>query len=164
MSRQRPRVLFLDRSNASRTLLAEALLRHYAGDQFEACSAGLAPTVVHPHTRTVLAEIGVCHADLRAKRITEFLAKQAVSHAIVLSEPGELDSPRIYPFARHVDHWSIPDPERVDAAEPDELQRFRHARDAIAQQIQQWLHELPMLPALAADATRLKSSALLPTL
>ena len=47
------RVLFLCTQNAARSQMAEAFLRHYAGDRFEVLSAGLAPTEVHPLTRQV---------------------------------------------------------------------------------------------------------------
>jgi Low molecular weight phosphotyrosine protein phosphatase len=65
--KKKPRVLFLCTHNAARSQIAEALLRKYAGHRFEAISAGLEPTDVHPLTRQVLEEIGVAHCAQRAR-------------------------------------------------------------------------------------------------
>ena len=53
------RVLFICTGNAARSQMAEAFLRRYAGDRFEAFSAGLEPRGIHPYTRQVMAEIGI---------------------------------------------------------------------------------------------------------
>ena len=71
--KEKPRVLFLCTHNAARSQMAEALLREYAGDRFDAYSAGLEPTAVHPLTRQVLVEAGVDVDGLRAKGVNEFL-------------------------------------------------------------------------------------------
>ena len=54
MAETKPRVLFICTHNAARSQMAEALLRHYAGERFEVLSAGATPTEVHPLTRQVL--------------------------------------------------------------------------------------------------------------
>ena len=53
------RVLFLCTGNSARSQMAEAFLRKYAGDRFEAHSAGLEPKGVNPFT------IQVMHRQLR---------------------------------------------------------------------------------------------------
>ena len=53
------RVLFLCTTNSARSQMAEAFLRHYFGDRFEAYSAGIEPNDIHPLTRKVMGEIGV---------------------------------------------------------------------------------------------------------
>ena len=70
-----PRVLFLCTHNAARSQMAEAFLRHYAGDRFEVLSAGLAPTQVHPLTRHVLTETGLDPSALCAKGLDAFLGQ-----------------------------------------------------------------------------------------
>jgi arsenate reductase len=38
--------------------MAEALLRHYAGDHFDVYSAGLEPKGINPYTVQVMNEVG----------------------------------------------------------------------------------------------------------
>lgn len=53
------RVLFLCTGNSARSQMAEAFLRKYAGDRFEAHSAGLEPKGLNPLTIQVMDEIGM---------------------------------------------------------------------------------------------------------
>src|SRR5262245_61916607 len=66
-----PHVLFLRKHNAARSQMAEAFLRHFAGDRFEVLSAGLVPTQVHPLIRQVLTETGLDPSRLRAKGLND---------------------------------------------------------------------------------------------
>src|ERR671913_392020 len=56
-TKTRPLILFLCTGNSARSQMAEALLRHHAGDRFEACSAGLRPKDIHPMALRVLSDI-----------------------------------------------------------------------------------------------------------
>ena len=53
------KVLFICTHNSARSQMAEALLRHFAGDRFEAASAGLQSGTVHPLAVQVMQEIGL---------------------------------------------------------------------------------------------------------
>jgi arsenate reductase len=138
----KPRVLFLGAHNAARTQIAEALLRKHAGQHFEACSAGLEPSQVHPLAARVLSEIGVAPTGLRAKPIAEFLGKASISYAIIVSEPAERTSPRFYPFATRTLYWPFEDPTWTQGSEEGQLARFRRVRDAIDARIRGWLQAL----------------------
>ena len=50
----RQRVLFVCTGNSARSIMAEAVLRHHAGDRFEVFSAGMEPKGVNPLTIEVL--------------------------------------------------------------------------------------------------------------
>ena len=67
------KVLFLCTGNSCRSQMAEAFLRVYGGDQFEAFSAGLQPTEINPFTYTVMAEVGLNLAGQRSKSVDEYL-------------------------------------------------------------------------------------------
>ena len=53
------KILFLCTGNSARSQLAEGIMRHFRGDEFEVFSAGTDPKGVHPKTIEVLREIGI---------------------------------------------------------------------------------------------------------
>lgn len=134
-------VLFLGVGNSARTQMAEAILRHRAGDRFKSLSAGSSPRAVHPMTRLVLQEIGIDGERLVAKHLRSFLGRATVDTAVILSRPHEPDSPRIYPFAIQVEKWPFEDPAVGASDDREMLQAFRRVRDGINKHIQYWLDE-----------------------
>jgi arsenate reductase len=137
-----PCVLFLCTQNAARSQMAEALLRHYAGERFEVRSAGLAPTRVHPLTCAVLAEIGLDPQDLYAKSLELFLARVPVTYAIIVCAPAEDACPSLYPFAFQTLYWPFDDPTQASGSTEERLQTFRRVRDQIDHRIRAWLDTL----------------------
>lgn len=135
----KPRVLFVCVHNAARSQMAEALLRKHAGDRFDAVSAGLEPTEVHPLTRVVLAEVGIDASTLHAKGINDFLAKVAIRHAIIVCAHAEAECPKIYPFSGETLYWAFDDPAALDGSPDLQLAKFRRVRDEIDSRIQAWL-------------------------
>jgi arsenate reductase (thioredoxin) len=135
----RPCVLFLCTHNSARSQLAEALLRHRAGDRYRACSAGIEPGRVHPMTLRVLEEAGIDTTLLESKGLETILGKTKVQTAIVVCARAAESCPRLYPFARDVLQWPFDDPSRVQGSEEVQLAAFRRTRDAIDAKIRQWL-------------------------
>lgn len=140
-------VLFLCTGNSARSQVAEALLRHHAGDQFDVFSAGLKPRPIHPLTLQVLAEAGLETVGLRSKDVQEFLGKMVVHHAIVVCAKAQQSCPHIYPFALECLFWPFEDPAAFDGSPEEKLAKFREVRDLIDDQIHVWLrsmgHSLP---------------------
>ena len=71
----KPRVLFLCTGNSARSIMAEALLRHYAPDQFEVFSAGLEPKGINPYTIRAMNEVGLVVSGGRSTAVMEYLGK-----------------------------------------------------------------------------------------
>jgi arsenate reductase len=138
----KPRVLFLCTHNAARSQMAEAFLRHYAGDRFEVLSAGLAPTQVHPLTREVLTETDLDPSGLRAKGINDFLGGVSIHYAIIVCDQAEEHCPRLYPFALQTLYWPFDDPTQAAGSREECLRTFRNVRDQIAHRVRAWLDTL----------------------
>jgi len=65
----RRRVLFVCTANSARSLMAEALLKGQAGDQFEVASAGTEPSKPHPLALQCIDEAGLDSTTLRSKSV-----------------------------------------------------------------------------------------------
>src|SRR5215203_6038660 len=69
------RVLFLCTHNSARSQMAEGLLRHLAGDRFEAHSAGTEATHVRPLAIRAMDEVGVDISGQESKTLERYLAE-----------------------------------------------------------------------------------------
>jgi arsenate reductase len=120
--------------------MAEALLRRHAGDQFEACSAGLRPKdEVHPLTLRVLEESGIDTTGLHPKGVEFFMRKVSIHHAVIVCENVQEHCPRICPFALQTHYWPFDDPAGFEGPEDERLERFRKVRDQIEEKLFEWL-------------------------
>ncbi len=139
MSDTRPVVLFLCTANTCRSQMAEALLRHRAGDRFEAASAGLEPgPEVHPFALRVLEEKGVSTAGLRPKTVREFLGFVRVRWAVFVCSRAAEACPVAWPDLSERLYWPLDDPATVEGTEEQRLAAFRRVRDELEVRIAEW--------------------------
>jgi len=142
MSRPKTKVLFVCRHNSARSQMAEAVLRHYAGDRFEAYSAGLEPGRVHPLAVRVMKEIGIDIIGHRSKPISDYLGRLKVGYAVVVCDIDEKECPTLYPFTKNLLHWPLEDPASFEGTEEERLAKFREIRDLIYGRIRRWVEEI----------------------
>ncbi|MBU6424512.1 MAG: arsenate reductase ArsC, partial [Chloroflexi bacterium] len=102
------RVLFLCVRNSARSQIAEGLLRSLAGDRFDVASAGLAPGSVRPEAIAVMREIGIDISGHRSKAADEY-AGQEFDLVVTTCDEAKEACP-LFPGAKRMLHWSIPDP------------------------------------------------------
>ena len=98
------RVLFLCTGNSARSIMAEALLRRYADDHFEAYSAGLEPKGINPYTVRIMNEIGLDVSSQRSKSLMEYLGRVHMGFVITVCDRAEANCP-IFPFGTLRLHW-----------------------------------------------------------
>ena len=131
------RVLFLCTSNSARSQMAEAFLRHYAGDRFEAYSAGLYPTEIHPLTRQVMGEVGIDIGNQYAKHLKEYMGQLDFAYLIAVCSEADAQCPAFPGMGQRL-HWDLEDPVQFAGTEEEALVKFREVRDWIRQLVQEW--------------------------
>ncbi len=128
------RVLFLCTHNSARSQMAEGLLRHLAGDRFEAYSAGTEATQVRPLAIRAMAELGIDVAGQESKTLDRYLGEPFAVVVTVCDQAAEACP--VFPDARQRLHWSFPDPSRATGSEAEQLAVYRRVRDAIRARIE----------------------------
>jgi arsenate reductase len=139
MSKQR--VLFLCTGNSARSQMAEAFLRKYGEDGFEAHSAGLEPKGVNPLTIQVMKEAGIDISNQTSKGIDTYLGKTHFQTLVTVCDDADKNCPSVWPGVNTRMHWSFEDPARFEGTEAEKLVKFREVRDRIEQRIKDWVAE-----------------------
>ena len=138
---ERSRVLFLCTGNSARSQMAEAFLRKYASDRFEAHSAGLEPKPLNPLTVKVMEESGVDMSGHASKGFETYLGKMLFQYLITVCDDAEKNCPTTWPGISHKLHWSFEDPAKFEGTPQEKLAKFREIRDLIETRIKAWLAE-----------------------
>jgi arsenate reductase len=131
------RVLFLCTHNSARSQIAEGLLRAWAGDRFEAHSAGVEATIVRPLAIRAMAELGIDISGQASKRLDTYLG-QPFAYAITVCDEAREACP-FFPGAERQLHWSFDDPSAATGTEAEQLEVYRRVRDEIGERIRREL-------------------------
>ncbi len=138
----KPIILFLCTGNSCRSQMAEGLLRHLAGDRFEAHSAGMAPAAqVHPLAIRTMAEVGIDISAQQPKDVSRYLGRERLAWLIVVCDQARQSCPRVWPMLddQHREFWSLADPATATGSEMERMVVFRRRRDEIRERIAAWL-------------------------
>ena len=100
--------------------MAEALLRHHAGDRFEAYSAGCeAADEIHPYVREVMDEVGIDTSEQHSKGLKTYMGKVGFSYSIVVCARAEKNCPKTFPGVGTRLVWAFEDPRGEDIPEEE---------------------------------------------
>jgi arsenate reductase len=113
--------------------MAEGLLRHVAGDRFEAISAGTEATRVRPLAVRAMEEMGIDITGQESKTLDRYL-EESFDYVITVCDDANEACP-FFPGAANRLHWSLEDPSRVEGSEEERLAVFRLVRDRIRERI-----------------------------
>ena len=117
--------------------MAEALLRHFGGEDFEVYSAGTDPKPIHPLTTQVMAEIDLDLSAQRSKDLRGFLG-QAFDYVVTVCDRA-CDNCPTFPGDNERIHWGFEDP----AAAPGDVNAqhmvFLRVRNEINGRIRLWV-------------------------
>lgn len=135
------RVLFLCTGNSARSQIAEAFLRKYGSDRFEAHSAGLEPKGLNPLTVKVMHEIGIDVSGQTSKGVETYLGKTLFQYLVTVCDDADKNCPTVWPGVSNRMHWSFQDPAAAEGTDEEKLAKFREVRDLIEIRIKAWLSE-----------------------
>jgi arsenate reductase len=134
---EKAKVLFLCTHNSARSQMAEGLLRHLAGDRFEAMSAGTEATRVRPLAIRAMEEIGIDISEQESETLERYLG-ESFDYVITVCDEANEACP-LFPGAQSRLHWSFEDPSKAEGPEEERLEVFRGVCDEIELQIRDWL-------------------------
>jgi arsenate reductase len=109
--------------------MAEGLLRHDAGEQFEVESAGTKPGVVRPEAIAVMRELGIDISGHRSKHLDEFDGRK-FDYVIAVCDDAKESCPIFAGPAKRL-HRNFEDPAASLGSEQERLTIFRRIRDEL---------------------------------
>jgi arsenate reductase len=133
------KVLFLCTGNSCRSQMAEGFLRAYAGDAYEAHSAGTRPSTVNPLAVEVMREVGVDISGQTSKNVTEYLGTH-FPVIITVCDNAKEQCP-IFPGPCIRQHWPLQDPAEVVGTREERLVVFRRVRDEIGSHVRDFVSQ-----------------------
>lgn len=148
-AKPKKRVLFLCTGNSARSQMAEGLVKHFLGNEWEAYSAGTAPAgYVHPLAVKAMAELGIDISPQRSKSVNEFRTAE-FDFVVTLCDNGVQACP-LWLGSGRVKHIGFPDPAlrqgsgqaAATGSEDERLEVFRQVRDGIRQEVMYYLEEM----------------------
>jgi arsenate reductase len=131
-------VLFLCTGNSARSILAEALIEHWAKDRFQGYSAGSFPKgAVHPLALEILEKLHLRTSGLRSKSWDEFARPGApvMDFVFTVCDQAAGEVCPIWPGNPVTAHWGVPDPAAADGTEAEQRRAFREAYVVIENRI-----------------------------
>ena len=131
------RVLFVGTSNATRSILAEAVLRQAGHGRFVVASAGTQPAGINPLAVRVLAEAGLPTAGLASSSIAGH-AGEAFDYVITVCDDARAVCP-VFPGADQSLHWGYRDPFGAGGSDAERLEAYRRLLTQISERVRQFV-------------------------
>ena len=127
------RVLILCTGNSCRSQMAEAVINHYWGEQWQAASAGTEPAgYIHPMALKALEEISIHHQG-QSKSVDQFRGEPFDAVITVCDDAAE-NCPVWLGQGKRA-HIGFIDPARAEGSEEERMAVFRTVRDQIINQM-----------------------------
>jgi arsenate reductase (thioredoxin) len=119
--------------------MCEAFLNRYAGDRFEAHSAGLEPSRLNPLVIEAMAEIDFDISRNRTKSVFDiWRSDQTSRYVIAVCDREAAEKCPIFPGIATRLQWPFQDPARVTGGREENLRMVRRIRDEIGSTNQDW--------------------------
>jgi arsenate reductase len=129
-------VLFLCVHNSARSQMAEAYLRKFAGDLFEAESAGLEPGTLNQHVVRALKEDGIDISSRKPRSVFDlYKAGRTYRYVITVCSREAAERCPIFPGGAERLHWPFADPSMFQGTDEQIMRQVRAVRDEIKEKV-----------------------------
>ena len=133
------KVLVLCTGNSCRSQIAEAYLRHFAGEKAEIYSAGIETHGVNPRAISTMKEDGIDITQHTSNNIDEYVNID-FDFVITVCDNAKERCP-FFPTKAKKFHQNFPDPAKATGTEEAILEQFREVRQMIKRYSQQFASE-----------------------
>ncbi len=131
------KVLVLCTGNSCRSQIAEAYLRHFAGEKVEIYSAGVETHGVNPRAIAIMKEDGIDISQHTSNNIEEYFNID-FDFVITVCDNAKERCP-FFPTKAKKFHQNFPDPAKATGTEEEILEQFRQVRQMIKSYSQQFV-------------------------
>jgi arsenate reductase len=137
------KVLFVCVHNSGRSQMAEAYLRHFAGDRFEVQSAGFEPRPINPLVVEAMQEDGLDLSQVQSDSVFEFYKDgRLFDYVITVCDGAASENCPLFPGVTKRVDLPFDDPAELEGTHEERLEGVRRIRDQIKAQVQNWVEEL----------------------
>ena len=133
------KVLVLCTGNSCRSQIAEAYLRHFAGEKAAIYSAGVETHGVNPRAISTMKEDGIDITQHTSNNIDEYVNID-FDFVITVCDNAKERCP-FFPTKAKKFHQNFPDPAKATGTEEAILEQFREVRQMIKRYSQQFVSE-----------------------
>ena len=131
------KILVLCTGNSCRSQIAEAYLRHFAGNKAQVYSAGVETRGVNPRTIATMKEDDIDISQHTSNNINEYLDID-FDFVITVCDNAKERCP-FFPTNAKKFHQNFPDPPKSTGTEEEIMQQFRQVRQIIKTYSQQFV-------------------------
>jgi arsenate reductase len=136
------RILFVCIHNSARSQMAEAFLKKYGGEYFEAESAGLEPGEINPNVVTAMQEAGIDLCQKTTQAVFDLFRKGRLYNAVIaVCDEASAERCPIFPGRVKRIAWSFADPSTFTGSQEEILQQTRQVRDEIEKKVIEFAKE-----------------------
>jgi arsenate reductase len=137
------RILFVCIHNSARSQIAEAYVKKFGKDHFEAESAGLEPGKLNPLAVEVMKEDGIDISGNTSKSVFDFFRQgRLYDYVVTVCDESSGQQCPIFPGIVRRQHWSFADPSSFDGTYEEKLAQTRTVRDQIRESVNNLIKEL----------------------
>ena len=137
---QKRRVLILCTGNSCRSQMAEGLVNHFLGEQWQAYSAGTSPSgSVHPLAVRSMAELDIDISDAITESVEDF--RELSPHLVITVCDNAARNCPVWIGEGNVRHMQFDDPTHVIGSDAKRLAACRDVRDRMRDELLSYLRE-----------------------